>query len=48
MVKSQKKNSPKIKAQAPFEGIITLHDILNALVGKMNSTPEKAFPLLPR
>ncbi|MCE8164007.1 MAG: CBS domain-containing protein [Candidatus Moeniiplasma glomeromycotorum] len=42
IIKNQKKNSPEI-----IEGIITLHDILNALVGKMNHTPEKTFPLLP-
>lgn len=48
IVKGQKKNPSKIKeAQTSFEGIITLHDILNALVGKMSNASEKTLPLLP-
>ncbi|KLL02279.1 MAG: hymolysin-related protein [Mycoplasmataceae bacterium RC_NB112A] len=41
MVKTQKKSTNNLL------GIITLHDILNALIGKIQHKPEKTFPLLP-
>ena len=49
IVKSPKKFSTKAKKAVPFLGVITLHDILNALVGKIYHEPEKNFlPQTPR
>ena len=45
LVEKSKKVSETKKSEPPILGIITLHDILNSLVGKISHLPER--PLIP-